>query len=387
MPASGKVITLFVATSHREVIPEGLRRASEVQMLVVSGPGDTELPDIVKSDWIACCRTPVDAAVATTLTSIRDKGMPILGIGVSQSTFTNLILSPESPQQVFISALGLLRSLPQHVISHDSGALADLNIDDIITLFDRATNMRTPGSHERSDRVLWLVIQVARQLNLSNLELQELTAATRLREIGKIGLPDHLLYGDRAALPKEGTKFYENYAALGASILRSVPDLLQISGIVGYQLENVDGSGPSGMINSTIPTGARILRVCSAYERIEAKLGPENTAEILAGLWKDVNRFYDANILAALDSIVSKRELHDAAQGARITIDELRPGMILGQNVYSPVGVRMLAYGALVTAAKIRVLMEYLKENGQNSVIVLPRVLSQGALNSTTNSI
>ncbi len=369
-----KANVVFVMAKPQSILSEGLRRSANLHTLVVSGPRDTEIPEGVEPDWIVCCETPIDIAIVPCLTNFYDRGHGILGLGHSPAPLISLLIDPESPWQNFSSALKLLQKIPRRFQDYSLAEYyQNFTIEDIIVLFERLVNLRLPGSHERADRVIWLAVQVGRELGLSADEIREISAAARLREIGKIGLPDSYLFRDRSLLFNTDLKFYENYAALGASILRSVPELAAIAQIVDCQLENVDGTGPANLSGSDIPIGAKILRACSAYERVEASLGPDCAKDVLSELWKGVNQVYDSDTLATLDSIVTKREMQDYFDGQHIPLKELRPGMILCQSVYSTSGVRLLAYGAMVNANRIGLIVEQLKRSGQSEVVVFPR--------------
>ena len=379
MISNQKFKVLYLSTRTRELFPQSLVAVASVKGLDVTDPAAGSILHNVSSDWIIACSVPVEYRIALVLNILKAKGIPILGLGPTPSDLADLVMSKFTPIHSMRSACHLLimlsQSKPQEVPVVDASGVHDF--EKMVAILERAVNLRVPGSHERARRVAWLAYQVGSQLKLSSHELGDLVVAARLREIGKIGVPDEVLFTDLNTLAPERIRIYENYAALGAVILRTLPELELVSQYIGYQLENLDGSGPSGILAGQTPLGARILRVCGAYERIEATNGLENAAESLVQMWSAANVHYDPNVLAALDAVVSRREFQPNTESILIPVNDLKPGMMLGQSIYDNNGFRMLAYGAEITAGKINAIISHLKLSGQAEIAVISESLAK----------
>lgn len=372
MLVNQKFKVLFLTTRTRELFPQSLVSIANVTALDVTDNAASAILQNIAPDWIICCSVPVEHRIAPILAILKSKGLPILGLGPSQTDMVDLVLSKFTPIHSMRSACHLLIMLSQSKAETEvKPEFPPLDFEDLIEVLERAVNLRVPGSHERALRIESLAAEMGRHLKLEKQELDDLVVSSRLREIGKIGVPDELLYTDLSTLPAERIRIYENYAALGAVILRTLPTLENVAQCIGLQLENVDGSGPCGMMLNRIPTGARILRVCVAYEQLEVANGPEHAAENLAQLWGKANAYFDSNVLTALDAVISRREFKPDADSCLIPLDALKPGMQLGQSLYDGNGFRMLAYGAEISAAKINAIVGYLKMTGQREIAVL----------------
>ncbi len=92
-------------------------------------------------------------------------------------------------------------------------------------------------------------------------------------------------------------------------------------------------------------------------------------------MWGSANVYYDPNVLAGLDAVVSRREFQPNAESVLIPVNDLKPGMMLGQSIYDNNGFRMLAYGAEVTAGKINAIISHLKLSGQAEIAVISESL------------
>lgn len=104
-----------------------------------------------------------------------------------------------------------------------------------------------------------------------------LCRAAPLHDIGKIGVPDHILQKRGAHTPEE-SEIMKTHAALGANILRASQPLGQNNvidmGVVvaGTHHEHWDGTGyPNGLRGQQIPLAGRIMAVADVYDALTAK--------------------------------------------------------------------------------------------------------------------
>ena len=106
---------------------------------------------------------------------------------------------------------------------------------------------------------------LARQMGLTALELEELSAAAMLHELGEVDNPkSSACWRARAAAP---TTVAQAHAQSEAKLLAAIPELANVSDSVQFHRENFDGSGvPSGLAAEQIPLLSRILRVADEYD-------------------------------------------------------------------------------------------------------------------------
>jgi diguanylate cyclase (GGDEF)-like protein/PAS domain S-box-containing protein len=129
----------------------------------------------------------------------------------------------------------------------------------------RAIDAKDHSTREHSARVAELAARLGRHLGWSDDRLALLTEAALIHDVGKIGVPDHVLL-------KPGTLNAEEYATvkehaeLGASIVEDVLTGEQV-GWVRHHHERPDGHGyPDGIAAEAIPDGAAILAVADAFD-------------------------------------------------------------------------------------------------------------------------
>ena len=130
-----------------------------------------------------------------------------------------------------------------------------------------AVDARDRGTQDHSRNVSALATALARELGLEDETVTLIGFAGLLHDVGKVGVPDSVLYKDVALTDEERARLRE-HAPLGAQILSSTA-MSEILPWVRHHHERWDGSGyPDGLAGEQIPLGARIIGVCEAYDSL-----------------------------------------------------------------------------------------------------------------------
>lgn len=97
--------------------------------------------------------------------------------------------------------------------------------------------------------------------------------ASPMHDIGKIGIPDHILLKP-GSFNSEEWSIMRSHCALGASILASgtSPYIRMGSEIALSHHERWDGSGyPNGLQGTEIPLAARLMQICDVYDALRSR--------------------------------------------------------------------------------------------------------------------
>lgn len=117
-----------------------------------------------------------------------------------------------------------------------------------------------------SDRVAMMGRCLANKLGLSRDECQDIFLCGLLHDIGKIGIPDHILQKP-GRLTDEEFAAIKTHPEIGARLLRGLRPLEKLLPGVLHHHESVDGTGyPHGLKGDEIPLMARILAVADAFD-------------------------------------------------------------------------------------------------------------------------
>jgi len=130
----------------------------------------------------------------------------------------------------------------------------------------RAVEAKDPYTRRHSEHVAHYAVGLAECLGQSDEKVESLRVAALLHDIGKIGIPDHILT-KAGRLTEEEFKHVRLHPALGAEILQSITSLAAEARVVRYHHENWDGNGyPEGLKGGRIPLGSRIINVADAMD-------------------------------------------------------------------------------------------------------------------------
>jgi len=128
-----------------------------------------------------------------------------------------------------------------------------------------AVDAKDHYTYGHSRKVNTYAVVLAEAVGLPSDEVSRISTAALLHDIGKIGVPDHIL-NKEGALDADEWDAIKSHPRLGANIVGNVPDLAPCVGHILYHHERWDGSGyPEGLRGKSIPLGARILSIADAF--------------------------------------------------------------------------------------------------------------------------
>lgn len=132
--------------------------------------------------------------------------------------------------------------------------------------------------HGHLQRTSGYAVALGHRLNLNASELEQLSLAAFLHDVGKIGIPDDILH-KITPLTDEEHQISERCAARGVQMLAGIPDMNEIAVAVRYHTERFDGTGfPENLSAEQIPLFSRIIAVANAYDEMTS---PRYEGEIL----------------------------------------------------------------------------------------------------------
>jgi putative nucleotidyltransferase with HDIG domain len=117
-----------------------------------------------------------------------------------------------------------------------------------------------------TERVASYALQIARELDFSNEDLEDLKLGGLLHDVGKIGIPEKILKKP-GKLTAEEFGVMKGHPAIGAKIAGNIENIDRVREIVLHHHEKWDGTGyPGGLKGERIPLGARVLAAADAYD-------------------------------------------------------------------------------------------------------------------------
>src|SRR6202049_4590545 len=131
-----------------------------------------------------------------------------------------------------------------------------------------AIDAKDHTTHDHLQRVQLYAVEIGKDLGLAEAELDALTAAAVLHDIGKLAVPESIISKPGKLTRAEFDKM-KIHPVVGAEILERVDFPYPVVPIVRAHHERWDGSGyPYGLKGEEIPMGARILAAVDCLDAL-----------------------------------------------------------------------------------------------------------------------
>ena len=136
----------------------------------------------------------------------------------------------------------------------------------LLISISKFVDRRVSKSGEHSASVAKWASNTARELKMSDDEIENVYWASILHDIGKIGISDRVLR-KKSILSDEDWVLIKMHPTIGSNIVSSIDAYPSLAPTISAHQEKYDGTGyPKGLSGKNIPLGARILGIADAYQ-------------------------------------------------------------------------------------------------------------------------
>lgn len=184
--------------------------------------------------------------------------------------------------------------------------------ESVVRSLARAIEARDVHTVRHGERVGLVAREIARAMGSSDEVLADLVEGGLLHDIGKIGIPDHILLKPGPLTADEWTSVYAHPAA-GERIVLPLRSVNATLPIIRHHHERMDGGGyPDHLVGSDIPFPARVIAVADAWDAMtnaRAYRPRLETAEVLARLRYGAGTQWDAGLIELFISLVESQHL------------------------------------------------------------------------------
>lgn len=242
---------------------QALRQVAE--LLQDAFPADAFLARIGGDEFAAVFNQPTQSFFSSICTKIRtaleehnqaQKGFPVslsLGYAISSQTPPDMCsLFKEADTNMYREKL----------LQKQSAKNA------IVQTLERALEARDYLTEGHGKRLHDLMEQFIGFLGLPASQLADLRLLAHFHDIGKVGIPDHILFKPGPLTEEEWTVMKE-HTEIGYRMAKSIPDFEPIADWIISHHERWDGQGyPQGLKKTAIPLPCRILALVDTYDAI-----------------------------------------------------------------------------------------------------------------------
>jgi putative nucleotidyltransferase with HDIG domain len=148
----------------------------------------------------------------------------------------------------------------------EARALLSQSYDSTLDALGGALGLKDAESEGHSQRVTAFTISIAKTVPVPQDDLGVLARAAFLHDIGKMAIPDSILFKP-GPLHDSEKQIMRAHCEIGYNLLTRIPFLREAADIVLAHHEFFDGTGyPRGLRGEQIPLGARILSIANALD-------------------------------------------------------------------------------------------------------------------------
>lgn len=177
----------------------------------------------------------------------------------------------------------------------------------VVRALVRALEARDYITEGHAERLEKLVVRLAAAAGLPAHKTADLRLLAQFHDIGKVGVPDRILFKPGPLTPEEKKKM-QRHCEIGHRIALSAPDLAPVADLILKHHEWWNGGGyPLGLKGEEIPLECRILAIADAYDAMTSdrpyrrKLIPE---EALAELKRCAGTQFDPRLVDVFLSVM-----------------------------------------------------------------------------------
>ena len=166
---------------------------------------------------------------------------------------------------------------------------------------------RDPHTSDHAQRLQELALSLGKRVGLTEYQLGNLKLLALLHDIGKIGIPDSILFKTYILTPSEWEKMRE-HSRIGYRMAKNIPDFAPIAQEILYHHEHWDGNGyPVGLKGEKIPLLSRIISIIDAYDVMQSRRpykGPISKTEALKEIERCAGTQFDPQLVEIFLKII-----------------------------------------------------------------------------------
>lgn len=239
-----------------------------------------------------------------------------------------------------------------------------------ITVLTEVLALTNPEAFGRSERIKGHMLALA--THFKRQDIWKLELAAMLSQIGCVTLTSEVLRKKLQGreLTGEEKQLYDMHPHVGFDLLNHIPRMREVATIIQQQDVPISHGTP-------LPFGARALKILLDYDALVQ--GGKVPGEALLAM-RTLEGLYDQLILTVFEDVVLTSEVRATGE---LFVEDLRPGMITGQDIETRDGTLLATRGQELTEALLARIRNFAKAYGIDEPVVM-QLPDTEAANTTT---
>jgi len=191
-----------------------------------------------------------------------------------------------------------------------------------VRALSNAVEARDAYTGKHAERVAAYGLEIARKFPEELILTPELEFGFLLHDVGKVAIPDAILYKP-GALDDDERTLMSRHPVIGSEIVQGIEFLAEAADVVRSHHEKWDGTGyPDKLAGESIDITARITCIADVFDALttDRPYRPGFTVdEALAMMTKDVGKMFDPELFPRFVRIMRDTQLFKRSAAARAT--------------------------------------------------------------------
>jgi diguanylate cyclase (GGDEF)-like protein/putative nucleotidyltransferase with HDIG domain len=254
--------------------------------------------------------------------------------------------------------------------------LNELN-QSVIASLATAIEAKDRATFSHVNRIQHYATVLGKAAGLNDLDLQAVSTGALVHDIGKLGIPDHIL-SKPGKLTMEEFRRMQSHVTIGTEILSPIPFPFPVVDVVRTHHERWDGLGyPQGLRGEEIPIGGRIMSIADVFDALTSDR-PYRRAmpvdEALVELKRGAGKEFDPRLVEMFEQVL-ERALAEVAslESARQAVEAERHAS--AEGTFALTQIHQAAAEMAAVCDVVHSLAE-LETFGQVSQVIVNRALA-----------
>jgi len=234
-------------------------------------------------------------------------------------------LTPSDKELIKVMANQCAAALDNFRLHHS----LEESYDEAIDMLAQVAEFKDSATGAHIQRMQEYTRRVARAIGCSEDEANMYAKASRLHDVGKVGIPDSILRKP-GKLTEEEFAVMRRHTRIGDTILRRSPTLALARVMAKSHHERWDGTGyPEGIAGDEIPLAARVVAVADVFDALVSERpykGPWQAERAIEIIEQGTGKHFDPKIAEAFLRLYRERRLDYLIAAATVKQDlAIRP--------------------------------------------------------------
>jgi len=176
----------------------------------------------------------------------------------------------------------------------------------ILSSLERTLFEKSQETEAHCNRIEKITLKIGSLLKLPQGTIDDLTIFSRLHDIGKVAIPEHIL-SKNGKLNEDDWAIIKKHPEIGHNICEACPQLVHIAEYVLYHHERWDGDGyPYGLKGTQIPLLSRILAIADSFDvmtHTRSYKNPVSKEEALDEIKNNAEKQFDPKLVDLMLSL------------------------------------------------------------------------------------